>query len=350
MRVHLIVPDGFDDPARPSGGNIYDQRICAGLAQAGWDVQIAVAARPGTAGCAALATILAAIPDGASVLIDGLLASPAAGQLVPHAGRLRITVLLHMPLATAVGHGAVEADRCSERAVLAAAAGVIVPSQWTRAQVLDRCGVAPGRVHVALPGTDPAPGPARPVPGSLLCVGPVAPHKGQDILVAALARLAGRDWQLLLAGPPDADPGFSAALRASVDGYGLAGRVRLAGVLAGPDLADAYAAADLLVAPSLSETYGMAVTEALARGVPVIAADTGGLPEALGCTARGEVPGQLVPPGDPAALAAALARWLDDPCHRGRLRAAAGQRRTQLRGWDQATADIAAALRAAAVS
>ena len=81
-----------------------------------------------------------------------------------------------------------------------------------------------------------------------------------------------------------------------------------------------------------------------AHGVPVIAAAVGGLPEALGSTAGGTRPGQLIPPGDPAALAAALADWLGDERHRHRLRAAARQRRSTLRGWEQTTQEIANAL------
>ncbi len=57
---------------------------------------------------------------------------------------------------------------------------------------------------------------------------------------------------------------------------------------------------------SRAETYGMVVTEALARGLPVIATEVGGVPEALGEGADGSRPGLLVPPDDPAALAAAL--------------------------------------------
>ena len=43
-RVHVIAPDGFDDPGRPTGGNIYDRRVCAGLAGAGWDVRVTTVA------------------------------------------------------------------------------------------------------------------------------------------------------------------------------------------------------------------------------------------------------------------------------------------------------------------
>jgi glycosyltransferase involved in cell wall biosynthesis len=348
VRVHVVVPAGFDDPGQPSGGNIYDQRVCAGLAEAGWEVLVATVAGawpvPGPGARAGLARIVAAIGDGEAVLIDGLIASPAAAQLLPHAERIRMTVLLHMPLATAAGtHHDASAER-SEQAVLAAAAGVVVTSEWTRQQVLTRYAIPAGRVHVARPGTDRVAAPARPVRGHLICVGVLGRHKGQDLLVEALAELADRDWHCVLAGSPDRDPDFTGQLRARITRLGYDRRVRLAGVLTGAALSHAYATADLLVAPSRAETYGMTVTEALAHGVPVIAAAVGGLPEALGSTADGTRPGQLIPPGDPAALAAALAGWLDDERHRHRLRAAARQRQSTLPGWEQATQEIANAL------
>ena len=88
VRVHVVVPEGFDNPGQPTGGNVYDRRVCAGLAEAGWDVLVTTVAGarpdPGSGAGADLARIVAAIPDGESVLIDGLIASPAAAQLLPH--------------------------------------------------------------------------------------------------------------------------------------------------------------------------------------------------------------------------------------------------------------------------
>ena len=88
-----------------------------------------------------------------------------------------------------------------------------------------------------------------------------------------------------------------------------------------------------MVLASRAETYGMVVTEALARGLPVVAAEVGGVPEALGHGADGVRPGLLVPPGDPAALAAALRAWLGDAGLRRRLRRAARERRASLSRW-----------------
>jgi glycosyltransferase involved in cell wall biosynthesis len=350
VRVHVIVPEGFDNPGQPTGGNIYDRRVCAGLAEAGWEVLVATVAAPwparGSAARVDLARVVSAIPDGETVLIDGLIASPAAAQLLPHTGRIQMTVLLHMPLATAVDtHHDAGAER-SERSVLRAAAGVVVTSEWTRRQVLTRYQVPARRVHVAWPGADRVAAPARPVRGHLICVGVLSRHKGQDLLVEALARLADRDWRCVLAGSLDRDPDFVQHLKTRITRLGYDHRVQLSGVLTGAALSDAYTTADLLVAPSRSETYGMTVTEALAHGLPVIAAAVGGLPEAFGSTADGTGPGQLVPPDDPSALAAALRDWLGDEAHRHRLRAAVRQRQLTLHGWEQTTKEVADALTA----
>jgi glycosyltransferase involved in cell wall biosynthesis len=77
----------------------------------------------------------------------------------------------------------------------------------------------------------------------------------------------------------------------------------------------------------------MVVTEALARGLPVVAAEVGGVPEALGHGADGTRPGLLVPPEDPAALRDALRSWIEDADLRRRLRRAARERRASLSGW-----------------
>src|SRR5215207_8241508 len=131
--------------------------------------------------------------------------------------------------------------------------------------------------------------------------------------------------------------------RRSLDA-GLSDRVCFAGPLYGADLDRAYAAADLLVLASRGEAYGMVVIEALARGLPVVAADVGGLTEALGHGADGIRPGLLVPPDDPAALGAALRAWLGDAELRGRLRRAACERRESLSGWSTTTSVIAGVL------
>ncbi len=344
--VHLVVPDGVGDPARPSGGNEYDRRISHGLGRAGWAAQLHEVAgawpRPDATARQALAATVAALPDAALVVVDGLIAPAAHSVLVAEARRLRLVVLVHM----LVGDGPDATGAAGpEQAVLAASAAIVTTSHWARDRLITLYELPPERVHVAPPGAEPAASTrASDGGGRLLCVGAVAPHKGHPVLLAALAAVADRPWTCDLVGAGEAE--FVGRLRDQAAESGLADRVRFRGPLTGAELAGAYANADLLVHPSLGETYGMVITEALARGVPVIGTDAGGIPEALGRTDEGR-PGLLVPPGDPAVLAAALRNWLTDPPLRQRLRLAAAARRTTLDGWEVTTARIAEALTAA---
>ncbi len=325
--VHVVTPAGIDDPRRPSGGNTYDRRLCQELAAAGWAIDPQPV--PGdwpqadTASRHHLGVVLAQAPDGATVLLDGLVALAAPEVVVPAAGRLRTVVIVHLPLGTA-----------GEDVVLRSSAGVVCTSDWTRRRLLSRHRLDPARVHVVPPGVDAAPAaPGSRTGGSLVCVGAVVRAKGQDLLVDALSGLTDLPWRCVLAGSLDRDPAFVAELRAAVGVAGLDHRVHLAGPLAGSRLDAAYAAADVLVHASRAETYGMVVTEALARGLPVLACDVGGVPEALGADAHGRRPGLLMPGGDAAALAGSLRGWLTDSDLRARLRQTARRRRSTLVGW-----------------
>jgi glycosyltransferase involved in cell wall biosynthesis len=222
---------------------------------------------------------------------------------------------------------------------------VVTTSGWTRRRLIERYGLAPERVHAAPPGVVPA----DPVPAStggtrLLCVGAVIPGKGYDVLAAALAALRGRPWSCVCVGTLQRDPGFVRGLGGQLQASGVVDRIRLVGALTGAALDASYAAADLLVLASRGETYGMVVTEALVRGIPVLATAVGGVPEAMGRTPDGTRPGILVAPDDPVALAGGIRRWLDDPQLRARLRAAALARRETLTGWPVTADQVAAVL------
>ncbi|GCD92225.1 glycosyltransferase family 4 protein [Nocardioides sp. LS1] len=323
--VHVLTPPGVDDPRRPSGGNRYDRRVCEGLEALGWRVHEQAVA--GT-----MASALSRIADGEVVLVDGLVGCATPDALVAEADRLRLVVLLHMPF----DGGAAELLR---RAV------VVTTSSWTRGHLLARDGLDPGRVHVAEPGVDAAPAaPGTPDGGRLLCAGAITTAKGHDVLLAALARVADLPWSLRAVGALDLEPGLVEGLRAQATGDGIGDRVRFTGPLTEPDLDDEYAASDLLVSASRAESYGMVVSEALSHGIPVVATEVGGVPEALGGTDASTRPGALVPADDPDALAEVLRRWLTEPGTRDRWRSAARRRAGSLPRWSSTAARVAEAL------
>ncbi len=344
--VHVVVPSSFDDPLRPSGGNTYDRRVCQGLSAAGWSVRT----RPVTgawpqadeADRCALDEVLGSLPDGSVVLVDGLVASANPELMVPASRRLRLVVLLHMPL----GHQAFgNSSREHECAVLSAAAAVVTTSRWCRAWVLEAYRLDPTRVWVAEPGVDDADranGSDR--GGNFLCVASVTPAKGYDVLLAALTQVADLEWRCQCVGALDRAPDFVAELGRRADAAGVADRMVVGGPRTGAALDASYAAADALVLASRAETYGMVVTEALARGLPVLASDVGGVSEALGRAPDGTRPGLLMPAGDVESLAASLRRWLSDADLRESLREAARQRRIGLTSWSETTDRIARVL------
>jgi glycosyltransferase involved in cell wall biosynthesis len=347
MSIDVVLPNDIDDPARPSGGNYYDRRLIRELTSIGWTVrEHAVAGdwpRPDKAARARLGTTLAAIDDGSLVLVDGLIASGVPEVLAPQADRLRLILLVHMPM-----------DNEQEAAALSSAVAVVTTSRWTRGRLLTRYGLDPRRVTVAAPGVDmQRVTAATPGGGRLLCVAAVTHHKGHDVLATALGAVADLPWTCSCAGSLDREPAFVDLVRQVLARCGVADQVAFPGPLSRAELAARYAETDLLVLPSRTESYGMAVTEALAHGVPVLAADVGGVREALGWTAPPgapghAVPGLLVPPEDPPALAGALRRWLSDSELRARLRAAASGRRTTLPRWTGTAAVVAETLAAVA--
>ena len=347
--VHAVLPDGIDDPTRPSGGNVYDRRVCQGLAGLGWSVhEHAVAGEwphADPASLSALGAVIAAIPNGAVALLDGLLACTAPDVLLPHARRVREVALVHMPLGHRPPTGETDAVRTRERAVLTAATAIVTTSAWTQKRLSELYDLPAGRIHVASPGVDPAElvlGTER--GGTLLCVAAVTPGKGHDVLIEALGDIAELPWRCLCVGSLDRDLAFAGAVRARARQVGLGERISFPGPRTGEALRRSYAAADLVVLPSRAETYGMVITEALARGLPVIASEVGGTPEALGHGAPGVRPGFLVAPGDPAALAAALRSWLSDEPLRARLRQAARRRRAALEPWPATVSAVAGVL------
>ena len=194
-------------------------------------------------------------------------------------------------------------------------------------------------MHVAEPGVDAADlAPGTAAGGELLCVAAVIAGKGHDVLLEALATIADLSWQCLCVGSLDRDPAFAEGVAAASGAPGWAAGCGSRARCTGAELDRSYAAADLLVLASRAETYGMVVTEALARGLPVVATEVGGVPEALGHGAGGTPAGAARPARRPCRARpprcgpGSATPGCDSP---GAGRRASGGRRS--RGWPATT-------------
>lgn len=344
---HFLLPGDWHIP---TGGYTYDRRLSLALGEQGWTVlpQVLDGAWPWPDDSdlsAALARI-AALPDGALVIADGLAFGALARAVRPHARRLRWVAHVHHPLHLETGLSAADSAqlRAAEAQALQLARQVVVPSRRTLDDVAD-LGVPPERIAVVEPGTDPAPLPppkARPAgPVQLLCVATLTPRKGHALLLQALAGLTRLPWVLHLVGSAERDPGTAARLQALAAPLGE--RVVWHGELPGPALRAHYLAADVFVLPSLYEGYGMVIAEAVAHGLPVVTTDGGALAHTLPAGA-----GLQMSAGDGPALQAALERVLSDAGLRERLAAGARQAAAALPTWAQQAARYAAVLEAVA--
>lgn len=337
--VHFAIPG---DLQSLTGGYAWDRRIIAGLQSLGMNVQVlplsAGFPNPDAQALADAAARVAALPDGAVLLADGLAWGVLDDLARAHAQRLRIIAVCHHPLALESGLSSQRARALhdSEARALQAAAAVVVTSAETARTLAAQFGVAPARITVALPGTDPAPAaPCQGNPPVLLSLATLTRRKGHDVLIAALADLKDLPWTARFVGGTHFDPDWAAHLRDRVISLGLGERIAFAGSCEVP--ATEYGNADVFVLPSRYEGYGMVFAEALAHGLPVIAARAGAVPDVVPHDA-----GLLVPVDDSVALAAALRRVLTDAALRGQLREGARRAALALPRWEDSARTLAA--------
>ncbi len=343
-RLYFIVPG---DPETKTGGFIYDRRIIAGLRHESWDV-VALALKngfpqPSRAAVAHAEAVFGDIPDGATVVVDGLALGVLSELAYAQAQRLCLVALVHHPLAAETGLDAREKAGffASERHALAAATHVIVPSKTT-ADALASYDVEIEKISVVRPGTDPATQVTGSTDGivTLLCVASLTPRKGHVVLIRALSCLSGaayRQWRLVCVGPQDLDPSTTKAVRTAIDDAGLQEKVSLVGEAVGPTLEEYFRASDMFVLASYYEGYGMVLAEALARGLPIVSTNAGAIPETVPTEA-----GLLVPPGDVGGLAHALGRLINSPPLRQQMADRARVAGASLPNWAEAARDFGA--------
>lgn len=337
-RVTWAIPG---DLATATGGYGYDRRIIAELKALGWALDIVELGEgfphPTPMQKAAAEQRLRSASGSHPIVIDGL----AFGVLPEIAAMLHrarpVVALIHHPLALETGLTDTQARRLheAERAALVSTQRVVTTSRWTADLLATGFGVPRGHLAKVLPGTDRVPfstGSGE-GPPHLLSVGAVSERKAFDILVEALAGLADLPWRLTIAGDRTRDAAAVARLDRLIARHRLQGRIATAGAVSSEQLATLYAKADLFVLASRFEGYGMAFAEAIAHGLAVVGTTGGAIPATVPAAAS-----RLVPPGEAAALSAALRALLTDDGLRRSMARAAREAAARLPTWAESGA------------
>jgi len=199
---------------------------------------------------------------------------------------------------------------------------LVTVSESSKGDIAEQMGVDRARLHVVPVGVDPTVFGPRPtvarVPGRIMTTASAdVPMKGLVHLLDAVAKLRTErdDAHLVVIGRPKP----KSKIPQRIEQLGLGGAVTFESNLSTEDIVQRYAQAQVACVPSLYEGFSLPAVEAMACAVPVVGTTGGAVPEVIG--QDGDT-GLLVPPGDPSALAAALARALDDAALRDRIGAA----------------------------
>ncbi|SON57613.1 D-inositol 3-phosphate glycosyltransferase [Hartmannibacter diazotrophicus] len=339
--VVFAIPGDIDTL---SGGYGYDRKLIEGLRAIGWTVtHLALPdgfPLPDASTRRAAAEHLNALPDGTSILIDGLAFSAMPEEMAELGQRTRLTALIHHPLGLETGLDEETSTRllADERAALRHARHVIVTSPETARTLAADFAVEPNRITVAVPGTEPGPrATGGNHPPHIVTVASLIPRKGHDMLVAALATLSDLNWRSSFVGSSTLDPAWAEKIRAMVAASGLEGRIAILDQR--QDVRALMADADIFCLPSRYEGYGMAFAEAMSQGLPIVGCRAGAVPDVVTPDA-----GILVEPEDIPALAAALRTMLTDEPLRRRYAEGAFASGRQLPGWNTTAGIVAGVL------
>jgi glycosyltransferase involved in cell wall biosynthesis len=333
MHVSLIVPAPFD---QVSGGYAYDRRMVEGLRLGGHSVAVVeLAGRFPLSDDVSRESACASwdrLAEHTRPVIDGL-ALPAFSGMEDALAARGAVGLIHHPTALETGFSDAERTmlRGIERRLYPRLHRIIVTSEATAERLASDFAVDRPRIAVVVPGIDDAPrstGSGGPT-CRILSVGAVVPRKGHDVLMRSLSRLPDLNWHLTIAGSMRRNPAWSASLVALAAELRITSQVRFAGEVTGAELEPLWHSADLFALTTWFEGYGMAVAEALRRGLPAAVTSGGAAAKLVDPEA-----GVICEPGDQVQLTKALRRLIFSASLRQEMGDAAWRIGQKLPGWD----------------
>ncbi len=341
--MRKIVYTVSEDYERRTGGWIYNENLLRELGRLGHPIERLVLPggfpNPSDTAVAATGEIFARIPDDTLVLVDQICLGVLPALAAVQGTRLRLAMIVHHPIAfeNESDKAASEELFASEKAVLVHVRHAIVTSLTTCRALVERYGVPAEKIICAEPGSDrravsqgSTEGPLR-----LLSVGALVPRKGQDVLLSAMAGLTDLPWSLTIVGNTNRDRQHLGRIRQILDRNQLRERACLVGELSQDDLDELWQTTDLFVSASRHEGYGMAVAEAIARGIPVVTTRAGAVGEWISPDAA-----LVVPNGDVQRLCRAIRSVMENCVLRQNLRAGALAQRKSLPEWTTAARKV----------
>jgi glycosyltransferase involved in cell wall biosynthesis len=276
------------------------------------------------------------LPHGSCVIVDSLILASLHHIVQEFGDRLKFLGLIHLPASYNVLSGVHGKLADEELTAINDMRQVIVTGQFTF-DLLCNVGLNPARICLVEPGTDHFPRKKRykPVPSELLCIANYSALKAQDVLIRALCRLTAWNWSLHLYGDTNRDKKYTEALRSLIRQLKMEHRIIVHGIVERHEISTVFLNADLFLMPSLFESYGMAITESLAHGIPVVTTSAGNIPYTLPAGM-----GLLTEPGNEEQLADTIRSIFYDPVKYDALCKAASQYFKQVRSWEQAVSDF----------
>lgn len=333
MAVTWFVPGNYPPT---TGAIVFDTKLGAELAASGRDVSFVPIGGQhpwpdDQARESAASSLAAARAAGGRLVIDGfcLYAFADLAAELQAAGAIG---MIHHPMSFEPNLSNAQRHfyATAEVRLLPLLARIAVPSDAVASQIASLPGIDAGGLIVITPGLPDAPR-SKGSAGAgchLLGIASLIPRKGFDTVLKALQPLQDLDWKLTICGDQTIDPAHSAMLHALSETPGLAGRVTFTGPCAPAEFEALWQSADIFVSGSSYEGYGMAVAEAVRRGLPLAVTKGAAAPAVIP-----EGASVIVEPGDAVQLSKGLRRLIFDPAVRRILGDAAWEAGRALPSW-----------------